>query len=132
SRTLPQGRTHPTCLADDSDAPAIRPVRQDAQPTPLGMTYALIPGAGGSAWFWHRVAPLSPDAIAMDLPAADDSADLTTYADTVVTAVSAVSDPLILVAQSMGAFTAPMVALRVPVASIVLCNPMGPAARGPP
>jgi len=96
------------------------------------MTYALIPGAGGSAWFWHRVAPLLPDAIAIDLPAADDSADLTTYADTVVTAVSAVSDPLILVAQSMGAFTAPMVALRVPVASIVLVNPMVPVAGESP
>jgi pimeloyl-ACP methyl ester carboxylesterase len=96
------------------------------------MTYALIPGAGGSAWFWHRVAPLLPDAIAIDLPAADDSADLTTYADTVVAAVSAVSHPLILVAQSMGAYTAPMVALRVPVASIVLVNPMVPVAGESP
>jgi pimeloyl-ACP methyl ester carboxylesterase len=38
------------------------------------MTYALIPGAGGSAWYWHRVAPLlrSVDSrvIAVDLPAA--------------------------------------------------------------
>ena len=96
------------------------------------MTYALIPGAGGSAWYWHRVAPLLLDALAIDLPAADDSADLSTYADTVVAAVSAVSDPLILVAQSMGAFTAPMVALRVPVASIVLVNPMVPAAGESP
>jgi len=96
------------------------------------MTYALIPGAGGSAWYWHRVAPLLLDAIAIDLPAADDSADLSTYADTVVAAVSAVSDPLILVAQSMGAFTAPMVALRVPVASIVLVNPMVPVAGESP
>jgi hypothetical protein len=22
------------------------------------MTYALIPGAGDSAWYWHRVAPM--------------------------------------------------------------------------
>jgi pimeloyl-ACP methyl ester carboxylesterase len=96
------------------------------------MTYALIPGAGGSAWYWHRVAPLLPDAIAIDLPADDDSADLTTYADTVVGAVSGVSDPLTLVAQSMGAFTAPMVATRVPVASIVLVNPMVPVAGESP
>ena len=96
------------------------------------MTYALIPGAGGSAWYWHRVAPLLPDAIAIDLPAADDSAGLTTYADTVVDAVSGASDPLVLVAQSMGAFTAPMVASRVPVASIVLVNPMVPAAGESP
>jgi pimeloyl-ACP methyl ester carboxylesterase len=96
------------------------------------MTYALVPGAGGSAWYWHRVTPLLPDAIAIDLPADDDSADLTTYADTVVEAVSAVSDPLVLVAQSMGAFTAPMVASRVPTASIVLVNPMVPAAGETP
>jgi pimeloyl-ACP methyl ester carboxylesterase len=96
------------------------------------MTYALIPGAGGSAWYWHRVAPLLSDAIAIDLPADDDSADLTTYADTVVDAVSAASDPLVLVAQSMGAFTAPMVAARVPVASIVLVNPMVPVAGESP
>jgi pimeloyl-ACP methyl ester carboxylesterase len=96
------------------------------------MTYALIPGAGGSAWYWHRVAPLLPDAIAIDLPADDDSADLTTYADTVVAAVTGVGGPLILVAQSMGAFTAPMVASRVPVASIVLVNPMVPTAGESP
>src|SRR3954468_23625730 len=91
------------------------------------MVYALIPGAGGSAWYWHRVAPLLPNAIAIDLPAADDSADLTTYADTVVEAVCGASEPLVVVAQSMGAFTAPIVTSRVPTASIVLVNPMVPA-----
>jgi pimeloyl-ACP methyl ester carboxylesterase len=97
------------------------------------MTYALIPGAGGSAWYWHRVVPLlDSDVIAVDLPAADDSADLSTYADTVVDAVAGVSDRLILVAQSMGAFTAPMVAVRVPTAAIVLVNPMVPAAGESP
>jgi pimeloyl-ACP methyl ester carboxylesterase len=100
------------------------------------MTYALIPGAGGSAWYWHRVTPLlssdGVEAIAIDLPADDDAADLTTYADTVVDAVAGVSNPLILVAQSMGAFTAPMVAKRVPAALIVLVNPMVPAAGEAP
>jgi pimeloyl-ACP methyl ester carboxylesterase len=96
------------------------------------MTYALIPGAGGSAWYWHRVAPLLPDAIAIDLPADDDSADLTTYADTVVDVVAGAADPLILVAQSMGAFTAPMVAARVATASIVLVNAMVPTAGESP
>jgi pimeloyl-ACP methyl ester carboxylesterase len=97
------------------------------------MVYALIPGAGGSAWYWHRVAPLlGSGVIAVDLPAADDSADLSTYADTVVDAVAGVSDPLVLVAQSMGAFTAPMVAVRVPTAAIVLVNPMVPTAGESP
>ena len=97
----------------------------------MPITYALIPGAGGSAWYWHRVAPLlaarGHDVIAVDLPANDDSADLDTYAETVRTAVSGASAPLILVAQSMGAFTAPMVAQRAPVAQITLVNPMVPA-----
>jgi pimeloyl-ACP methyl ester carboxylesterase len=92
------------------------------------VTYALIPGAGGSAWYWHRVVPLLPDAIAIDLPADDDAADLSTYADTVVDAVAGAPGPLVLVAQSMGAFTAPIVASRVPTASIVLVNPMVPVA----
>ena len=28
------------------------------------MTYVLVPGAGGEAWYWHLVAPLLDDAIA--------------------------------------------------------------------
>lgn len=70
-------------------------------------TYALIPGAGGSAWYWHRVTPLltegGTETIAIDLPADDDSADLTTYADTIYAALAGVQGPVILVAQSMGA-----------------------------
>jgi pimeloyl-ACP methyl ester carboxylesterase len=90
-------------------------------------TYALIPGAGGSAWYWHRVTPLlTAPAIAIDLPAGDDSADLTTYADTVCQALSGEPGPLILVAQSMGAFTAPMVAERLDTALLILVNPMVP------
>jgi pimeloyl-ACP methyl ester carboxylesterase len=89
-------------------------------------TFALIPGAGGSAWYWHRVTPLLTDAgaevVAVDLPAADDSADLNTYADVVCRAVG----------QSMGAFTAPIVATRVPTSAIVLVNPMVPAAGESP
>ena len=95
-------------------------------------TFALIPGAGGSAWFWHRVTPLltatGATVIPVGLPADDDAADLTTYADVVTDAVAEVSGPLVLVGQSMGAFTAPMVATRVPTAHIVLVNPMVPTA----
>lgn len=95
-------------------------------------TFALIPGAGGSAWFWHRVTPLlaatGAEVIPIGLPANDDAADLSTYADIVVESVAKVSGPLVLVGQSMGAFTAPIVATRVPTALIVLVNPMVPAA----
>src|ERR1700694_111110 len=93
-------------------------------------TYALIPGAGGKAWYWHRVAPLLTDrvadAIAIELPADDASARLPAYADTVCHALGGVSGTLILVGQSMGAFTAAMVAERMATASIVLVNPMVP------
>ena len=48
------------------------------------MAHLLIPGAGGSAWYWHRVVPLLEQAglavIAVDLPADDPEADLLTYA----------------------------------------------------
>ncbi|MGH3675424.1 MAG: alpha/beta fold hydrolase [Mycobacterium sp.] len=96
----------------------------------MPVTYALIPGAGGSAWYWHRVTPLiterAAQVIAIDLPADDDSADLTTYADTVHSALDGIRGPVILVAQSMGAFSAPMVAERVQAALMVLVNPMVP------
>ncbi|WP_412538057.1 alpha/beta fold hydrolase [Longispora sp. K20-0274] len=92
-------------------------------------TYVLIPGAGGSAWYWHRLVPLlrerGHDVLAVDLPAADDTAGLTAYADTVVDAIGDRSD-LILVAQSMGGFTAPLVCARVPVDMLVLLNAMVP------
>jgi len=99
-------------------------------------TFVLIPGAGGSAWYWHRVTSLlaaaGVDSLAVDLPAADDSADLTTYADVVCEAVAGVGGPLVLVGQSMGAFTAPMVADRVAATLIVLVNPMVPTAGESP
>ena len=95
-------------------------------------TFALIPGAGGSAWFWHRITPLlaatGATVIPIGLPADDDTADLTAYADIVTEAVAEVPGPLVLVGQSMGAFTAPIVATRVPTALIVLVNPMVPTA----
>jgi pimeloyl-ACP methyl ester carboxylesterase len=106
----------------------------------VAATFVLIPGAGGSAWYWHRVTPLlseaGVDGIAVELPAADDSADLTTYADVVCDAYSdmdaGLDAPLVLVGQSMGAFTAPMVADRIGAAMIVLVNPMVPTAGESP
>jgi pimeloyl-ACP methyl ester carboxylesterase len=99
-------------------------------------TFVLIPGAGGSAWYWSRVTPLlaaaGVDGLAVDLPAADDSADLTTYADVVCAAAADVSGTLVLVGQSMGAFTAPMVADRVGASLIVLVNPMVPTVGESP
>ncbi|TQS42359.1 alpha/beta fold hydrolase [Cryptosporangium phraense] len=92
-------------------------------------TFGLIPGAGGQAWYWHRVVPLleaaGHRAVAVDLPASDDSAGLNDYADAVVDALGG-HDDLVLVAQSMGGLTAPLVAARIPVTRLILVNAMVP------
>lgn len=73
-------------------------------------TFVLIPGAGGAAFIWSRVVPLleaaGHAAIAVDLPAEDESAGLPEYADLVVTAAGGRPN-VVLVAQSMGGFTVP-------------------------
>jgi pimeloyl-ACP methyl ester carboxylesterase len=64
--------------------------------------------------------------VSPDLPCDDDSAGLPEYADTVVDAIGDRSD-LIVVAQSLGGFTAPLVCDRVAVELLVLVAPMIPA-----
>ena len=92
-------------------------------------TYVLIPGAGGSAWYWHRVVPLLRQAghevIAVDLPGPDPHAGLPEYTELVVAAVNG-HDDVVLVAGSIGGFTAPLVAAKVPVRALVLVNAMIP------
>jgi len=47
-------------------------------------TYVLIPGAGGAAWYWHRLVPelqQRPRGGGRQPPADDDSAGLAEYAD---------------------------------------------------
>ncbi|WP_433278612.1 alpha/beta fold hydrolase [Pseudonocardia xinjiangensis] len=93
-------------------------------------TFVLIPGAGGSAFYWHRLveelAGRGREAVAVELPGADDSAGLAEYADAVVAAIGGRTG-IVLVAQSMGGFTAPLVCERVPVDLLVLLNAMVPA-----
>jgi len=92
-------------------------------------SFVLIPGAGGVAWYWHRVVPLLEDAghlaIAVDLPGDDETAGLPEYARLVLDAIDE-RDDVVLVAQSLGAFTAPLVAAKVGVRAVVLVNPMIP------
>jgi pimeloyl-ACP methyl ester carboxylesterase len=64
--------------------------------------------------------------VAVDLPCDDDRAGLTEYADTVVEAIEGRRE-LILVAQSMGGITAPLVCARRPVELLVLVAAMVPA-----
>jgi pimeloyl-ACP methyl ester carboxylesterase len=93
-------------------------------------TYLLIPGAGGVAWFWHRVTPLlraaGHTAIAVDLPGDDPDAGLFEYADLIAQAGNGHPD-LMLVAQSMGAFAALPACALLPVRGLVLLNAMLPA-----
>ena len=92
-------------------------------------TFILIPGAGGVAWYWHRVVPLlqtaGHESIAVDLPGDDERAGLSTYADRVVEAIHGRPD-VILVAQSLGGFTAPLVCARARVRMLVFVNAMIP------
>jgi len=96
---------------------------------PAMATYVLLHGAGSDSWYWHRVVPLleelNHEVVAVDLPTGDDTAGFSEYADVVVDAVGSRRD-LILVAQSMAGFTAPIVCTRVPVALLVLVAAMVP------
>jgi pimeloyl-ACP methyl ester carboxylesterase len=89
---------------------------------------ALIPGAGGLGWYWHLVEhdlnDRGYDAFAVDL-AAYGRTGLAAYADAVVDAIDGRTD-VALVAQSMGAFTAPLVWQRIPVGLVVFVNAMIP------
>ena len=64
--------------------------------------------------------------MAPDLPCDDDLAGLSEYVDAVVQAIGDRID-LVVVAQSLGGFTAPIVCDRVPVKLLVLVAPMIPA-----
>jgi pimeloyl-ACP methyl ester carboxylesterase len=92
-------------------------------------SFVLIPGAGGMAWYWHRVSSLleraHQEAIAVDLPGDDESAGLNDYADIVVRAIGARSN-VILVAQSLGGFIAPLVCARASVRMLIFVNAMIP------
>jgi Alpha/beta hydrolase family len=65
------------------------------------------------------------EAIAVDLPGDDPSAGLPEYADLVTSAIGDRGN-LVLVAMSLGGFTAPLVAAKVPVDALVFVNAMIP------
>jgi pimeloyl-ACP methyl ester carboxylesterase len=94
-------------------------------------TFVLIHGAGSDSWYWHLVEPelwgMGHDVVAPDLPCDDQAAGLAEYVDTVVGAIGERDRPLILVAQSLAGFTAPLVCERVVVDLLVLVAAMVPA-----
>lgn len=104
----------------------------------MSAAFVLVPGAGGSPWYWSRVVPLleaaGHRAVAVDLPGDDPAVDLQGYVDRVVAAVRAVrvDGPTVLVGQSFGGFSASAAALVEPVDLLVLLNAMvpGPGESG--
>lgn len=101
----------------------------ERHPPARPVTFGLIPGAGGDAWYWHRLVPELEDRghhpVPIDLPAEDDTAGLTDYVEVVVAALGD-ADPVVIVAQSMGGLAAPLVCERRPVDLVVLVNAMIP------
>jgi pimeloyl-ACP methyl ester carboxylesterase len=92
-------------------------------------TYALIHGGGDVGWYWHLVEDelrdRGHDTVAPDLPSEDESAGWSEYADTVIEAIGDRGE-VVVVAQSLGGFTAPIVCDRIPVDLLVLVAGMVP------
>jgi pimeloyl-ACP methyl ester carboxylesterase len=92
-------------------------------------SFILLPGAGGMAWYWHRVVPLLEqagcEAIAVDLPADDPSKGLDDYADVVIRAIGARAK-VVLVAQSLAGFTAPLICAHKAARGLIFVNAMIP------
>jgi pimeloyl-ACP methyl ester carboxylesterase len=93
-------------------------------------TFVLIHGGGDVGWYWHlleaELRERGYEVVAPDLPCEDDSAGLGEYADAVVEAIGERTD-LVVVGQSYGGFTAPLVAARLPVDVLVLLAAMIPS-----
>src|SRR6476659_2945850 len=96
------------------------------------LTFVLIPGAGGSAWVWSRVGRFlveaGHEAIAVDLPGDDETAGLRRYTELVVEAIGSRPE-VVLVAGSLGGFTARLVCERVGLRELVLVNAMIPGNK---
>ena len=95
-------------------------------------TYILVPGAGGQAWYWHRVLPLLESAghraIAVELPAADKSAGVADYTAAILAtaAKESVGPGCIVVAQSMAGSSTPQACAALGASRLVLVNAMIP------
>lgn len=92
-------------------------------------TFVLIHGGGGSAWDWHLLVPeltgRGHEVVVPELPIGDRRAGFAEFRAAVLEAVGELRD-LVVVGQSYGAFTAPLIAAALPVRLLVLLTPMIP------
>lgn len=92
-------------------------------------TFVVIHGGGDSGSSWDLVAAelrgRGHDVVAVDLPIEDQSAGWSEYADAVVEAIGQRAG-VVVIAHSLGGFTAPLVCARMPVDLLVLVAAMVP------
>jgi pimeloyl-ACP methyl ester carboxylesterase len=92
-------------------------------------TFVLIPGAGSGPDHWHLVVPLlraaGHDTVTPDLPCQSDTAGLPEYISAATAAIGE-RECLVVVGQSLGAFTAAAVAATRPTRVLVFVNAMIP------
>src|SRR3954454_25127891 len=93
-------------------------------------TFVLIPVAVSGPDHWHLLDPLlraaGHDVVSVDLPCEDDSAGLAEYVGAARAAVGS-SEDLIVVGQSLAAFTSAELAAAAPTRLLVYLNGMIPA-----
>ncbi|CAN5498534.1 hypothetical protein BH10ACT3_BH10ACT3_18860 [soil metagenome] len=81
-------------------------------------TFVCMHGAGGWGAYWQFVGQelqrSGHEVVAMDLPC-DQEVGLSAYVDAAVDAIGDRRDDIVLVAQSLSGFVAPLVCERVPV-----------------
>lgn len=91
-------------------------------------TFVLVHGAGDSAWYWHRVAPRLESAghrvATPECPLGEST--LAEWTRRVVEACRSAPRPLVVVAQSFGAFPATLAAERLGADLLVLVAGMVP------
>jgi pimeloyl-ACP methyl ester carboxylesterase len=91
--------------------------------------FVLVPGAGGAGWYWSRVVPLLESAghttTAIELPADDPGKGLPEYAALVADAMGA-PGASVVVAQSLGGFSAAAATAHTRPKALVFLNAMIP------
>lgn len=91
-------------------------------------SFVLVHGAGDSSWYWHRVVPELERAghvvATPDVP--EGKGTLERWAEVVVEAGAALPRPLVVVAQSFGAFPGTLAAGRLTADLLVLVAGMVP------